>query len=50
MPGVPRVELEHAASVEDARTGEDFLLRRTKLCLFLDEAARETVEAWFARN
>ena len=50
VPGVPRAELEHAASVEDARTGEDFLLRRTKLCLFLDEAARETVEAWFARN
>ena len=49
VPGVPRVELEHAASVEDARTGEDFLLRRTKLRLVLDEAARETVEDWFAK-
>ncbi|ODR99223.1 hypothetical protein AUC68_04235 [Methyloceanibacter methanicus] len=50
VPGVPRAELQHAASVEDARTGEDFLLRRTKLRLFLDEAARETVEDWFAKT
>jgi glycerol-3-phosphate dehydrogenase len=46
-PGVTRVELDHAAEAEDALTGEDFLLRRTKLCLLLDQGGRETVEAWF---
>lgn len=50
VPGVPRVELEHAAMVEDAQTGEDFLRRRTKLHLFLDEADRDKVEEWFVRN
>lgn len=50
VPGVPRVELEHAVSVEDASTGEDFLWRRTKLQLTLDEAAREMIESWFAKN
>ena len=49
-PGVPRVELEHVASVEDAGTSEDFLMRRTKLQLFLDEAGREMIEDWFAKN
>ncbi|WP_045368768.1 glycerol-3-phosphate dehydrogenase [Methyloceanibacter caenitepidi] len=50
VPGVPRVELEHAVSVEDASTGEDFLWRRTKLQLTLDDAARETIEDWFVKN
>jgi len=50
VPGVPRVELEHAAAVEDASTGEDFLWRRTKLRLTLDERACGTVEDWFAKN
>jgi glycerol-3-phosphate dehydrogenase len=48
--GVPRVELEHVATEEDASTGEDFLWRRTKLRLFLDESGRETIEEWFAKN
>jgi glycerol-3-phosphate dehydrogenase len=47
-PGVPRAELLHAAEVEDAMTAEDFLLRRTKLELTLDEAGRNAVETWFA--
>jgi glycerol-3-phosphate dehydrogenase len=47
-PGVIRAELEHAAEVEDAMTGEDFLLRRTKLHLTLDAAARGAVTHWFA--
>jgi glycerol-3-phosphate dehydrogenase len=29
-------------------TAEDFLLRRTKLNLLLDEAGREAVTRWFA--
>jgi hypothetical protein len=30
-------------------TAEDFLLRRTKLHLLLDERGREAVTRWFAR-
>jgi glycerol-3-phosphate dehydrogenase len=47
-PGVPRAELEYAVEVEDAMTGEDFLLRRTKLHLLLDAGGREAVNRWFA--
>ena len=46
-PGVPRAELEHAVEVEDAMTAEDFLLRRTKLHLTLDERERKAVARWF---
>ena len=49
-PGVTRAELEHAVEAEDARTAEDFLLRRTKLRLMLDQAGREAVEHWFAAS
>ena len=49
-PGVPRAELDYAVTVEDARTAEDFLLRRTKLHLLLDEPARDAVEEWFAKS
>jgi glycerol-3-phosphate dehydrogenase len=49
-PGVPRAELEHVVAVEDAMTADDFLLRRTKLHLLLDEAGREAVGNWFAAN
>lgn len=49
-PGITRGELEYSAEVEDTRTGEDFLLRRTKLHLLLDEKARASVEDWFAKN
>jgi glycerol-3-phosphate dehydrogenase len=47
-PGVPRVELGYAAETEDAMTAEDFLLRRTKLHLLLDQAGRDAIEQWFA--
>lgn len=47
-PGVFEAELRHAADVEDARTAEDFLYRRTRLFLDLDDASRAKVEAWFA--
>lgn len=47
--GVTRAELEYAVEVEDAMTAEDFLLRRTKLHLLLDEAGRDAVGAWFAK-
>ncbi|HZJ11997.1 MAG TPA: glycerol-3-phosphate dehydrogenase [Methyloceanibacter sp.] len=47
-PSVTRAELRHAAEVEDAMTAEDFLLRRTKLHLTLDQAGREAVARWFA--
>lgn len=48
-PGVPRVELEYAVAAEDALTAEDFLLRRTKLQLLLDEPSRDAVRDWFAK-
>jgi glycerol-3-phosphate dehydrogenase len=41
-------ELEHSVEAEDAMTAEDFLLRRTKLHLLLDEVGREAVTRWFA--
>jgi glycerol-3-phosphate dehydrogenase len=47
-PGVTRAELGYAAEVEDAISAEDFLLRRTKLHLLLDENGREAVADWFA--
>jgi glycerol-3-phosphate dehydrogenase len=46
-PGVTRAELDYAAEIEDAMTAEDFLLRRTKLHLTLDQAGRDAVEQWF---
>ena len=47
-PGVTRAELGYAAEIEDAMTAEDFLLRRTRLHLLLDEAGCGAVEQWFA--
>jgi glycerol-3-phosphate dehydrogenase len=49
-PGVPLAELAYAAKVEDAMIAEDFLLRRTKLHLLLDQAGRDAVATWFAAN
>jgi glycerol-3-phosphate dehydrogenase len=49
-PGVTRAELEYAVGTEDAMTAEDFLLRRTKLRLLLDEEGRDAVAEWFARR
>jgi glycerol-3-phosphate dehydrogenase len=46
--GVTRAELAYAAEVEDALTAEDFLLRRTKLHLLLDDRGRDAVAQWFA--
>ena len=45
-----RAELAYAAETEDALTAEDFLLRRTKLHLLLDERGRNAVAQWFARQ
>jgi glycerol-3-phosphate dehydrogenase len=47
---VYEAELRYAATREFARTGEDFLWRRTKLGLHLDEEARSAVSAWFAQR
>jgi glycerol-3-phosphate dehydrogenase len=47
VPGIPRAELEYAVEVEDAMTAEDFLLRRSKLHLMLDQAGRHAVARWF---
>jgi len=49
-PGVTLAELEHAIEIEDALTGEDFLLRRTKQYLMLDERQRSVVAEWFSQN
>ena len=47
VAGVPAVELDHALKIEDARHAEDFLYRRTKLFIDLDDAAREQLARWF---
>jgi glycerol-3-phosphate dehydrogenase len=49
-PGVLRAELEHAVEAEDAMTAEDFLLRRTKVHLLLDQKGRDAIAEWFAKN
>ena len=49
-PGVPLAELIHAVEVEDAMTAEDFLLRRTKLHLPLDQRGRDAVAKWFSTS
>jgi glycerol-3-phosphate dehydrogenase len=48
-PGVTRAELEYAVEAEDARTADDFLLRRTKLHLLLEPAERDAIYDWFAK-
>jgi len=45
---VTRAELDHATDAEDAMAAEDFLLRRTKLHLMLDEGGRDAVKRRFA--
>jgi glycerol-3-phosphate dehydrogenase len=47
-PGVTRAELIHAVETEDAMTAEDFLLRRTRLHLLLDQRGRDAVATWFS--
>jgi glycerol-3-phosphate dehydrogenase len=49
-PGVPLAELMHAVEIEDAITAEDFLLRRTKVQLLLDQRGRDAVATWFSTN
>jgi glycerol-3-phosphate dehydrogenase len=49
-PGVLRAELAYAADVEDASTADDFLLRRTKLHLLLDQKGRDAIAEWFANS
>ena len=49
-PGVPLAELIHAVDVEDAMTADDFLLRRTKLHLTLDQRGRDAVAKWFSTS
>jgi glycerol-3-phosphate dehydrogenase len=49
-PGAIRAELEYAVEAEDALTAEDFLLRRTKLHLLLDDRGRDAVAQWFAHQ
>jgi glycerol-3-phosphate dehydrogenase len=49
-PGVTLAELDHAVEVEDAMTGGDFLLRRTKLHLTLEQQARDAVADWFRQG
>lgn len=47
--GVPRAELEYSVETEDAATADDFLFRRTKLYLILDEKGRAAIADWFAK-
>jgi len=46
-PGILRAELDYAVAHEDVRNVEDFLYRRTKLFIDLDEAGITAVERWF---
>lgn len=46
VPGVPAAELDYGIEVEDVRTPEDFLARRTKLLLALDEEEQDNIAAW----
>jgi len=48
-PGVPEAELLYSVEVEDANTAEDFLYRRTKLGLTLEEDGISAISAWFAK-
>lgn len=49
-PGIPLVELEHAITKEDVITAEDFLYRRTKLFIDLDDADITTIHNWFDQH
>ncbi len=49
-PGVAEAELDYAARIEDARTAEDFLYRRTKLFLDLDVDVRTRIARWFEEH
>ena len=49
-PGIPEAELLYARETEDAATAEDFLYRRTKTFILLDEAGRQAVADWFDRR
>ncbi len=46
-PGIMVAELQHAITKEDCLTAEDFLYRRTKLFIDLDDAATKAVHDWF---
>lgn len=46
-PGVPEVELIHAREVEDARSADDFLQRRTRLFIDLTASQRDKIADWF---
>lgn len=47
VTGVPASELDYSWDMEWARSGDDFLWRRTKLGLHLDDAQRERIDGWF---
>lgn len=46
-PGILVAELNHAVTREDVGNAEDFLYRRTKLFIDLDEAGIKAVHNWF---
>lgn len=46
-PGVTQAELHHCRRQEDAMTAEDFLYRRTKLFLDLDDEGQAAINRWF---
>ncbi len=50
VTGVPEVELAYAWDVELARRAEDFVARRSKLVLTLNEAEITSIESWFERR
>ena len=48
-PGIPEAELVHAVEIEDVRTTEDFLYRRTKMFMFLTADETNDITNWFKR-
>lgn len=48
--GITAAELAYALEVEDVRAAEDFLFRRTKTFLHLDEAQRHAVAKWIGER
>ncbi len=46
-PGISEAELIHARTMEDARSADDFLNRRTKLFIELTPAQHKKIAGWF---
>ena len=46
-PGIYEIELYYATEIEEAKTADDFLIRRSKQALVLGEAEQNAIRNWF---